>query len=491
MKCPDCATPVADARSLSCPSCGASLAESEESFAPTRILEEPPRPSGPSAAGGEDTPTRLGAPPARAPSPSRTPSSRTSRTLSIHDSSIDNSRFVAGTMLDERYRVVGLLGRGGMGEVYRADDLKLEQPVALKLLPEQLSVDGAALSRFHREVRIARQISHRNVCRIYDIGEAEGLHFISMEYVKGEELSSVLKRFGRLPADKALEIARQICAGLAAAHDAGVLHRDLKPANIMIDELGNVRVMDFGLAGLAEEFSGEHAIEGTPEYMSPEQFTGKELTVKSDIYSLGLVLYELFTGKKAFTANTLPELIRLRRSETMPEHLSMLVRDIDPVVERVIERCMASDPKDRPATALQVAAALPGGDPLQAALAAGETPSPEMVAASSTQGALRPAAAVALFAGALFALALCLYLSPPAMLHRRVPLEKSAIGVRERAGEMARKFGYAEVADTAFGYSIDGEYLEHIRETDKSLTRWDRLASGQPPALLYWYRQSP
>ena len=205
-----------------------------------------------------------------------------------------------GTILAERYRIVGLLGKGGMGEVYRADDLKLAQPVALKFLPDHLLSDAPALARFHREVRVARQVSHKNVCRVYDIGEIDGRHFLSMEFIRGEELSSLLRRIGRLPQDKALQLARQICAGLAAAHDLGFIHRDLKPANIMIDGDGNARVLDFGLGGLAEELGEEEVRAGTPAYMSPEQIEGKEQTVRSDIYSLGLVLYELFTGKRAF-----------------------------------------------------------------------------------------------------------------------------------------------------------------------------------------------
>ena len=228
--------------------------------------------------------------------------------------SIDDARFVPGTILADRYRIVGLLGKGGMGEVYRADDLKLGQPVALKFLPEHLLSDGAALARFHREVRVARQVSHKNVCRVYDIGEVDGRHFLSMEFIKGEELSSLMRRIGRLPQDKAIQIARQICAGLAAAHDVGFLHRDLKPANIMIDGDGDARILDFGLGGLADEFAEEEVRAGTPAYMSPEQIEGKEQTVQSDIYSLGLVLYELFTGKRAFEAATLGDLIKLRRA---------------------------------------------------------------------------------------------------------------------------------------------------------------------------------
>ena len=267
-----------------------------------------------------------------------------------------------------------------MGEVYRADDLKLKQAVALKFLPASLSADGAALARFYKEVSVARQISHRHVCRVYDVSEYQGEHFISMEYVRGEELASLLKRIGRLPQDKAIDVARQLCAGLAAVHERGVLHRDLKPANIMLDEHGEVRITDFGIAALAIEDRRE--MSGTPAYMSPEQLDGRELTPKSDIYSLGLVLYEVFTGKKAFEASSMQELLRLRRSDTTPTSPAQHVPELDPLVERVIFRCLERDPAKRPASALQVAAALPGGDPLAAALAAGETPSPEMVAAA-------------------------------------------------------------------------------------------------------------
>lgn len=180
-------------------------------------------------------------------------------------------RFVAGAMLAGRYRIVGLLGKGGMGEVYKAEDLKLNQTVALKFLPESIALDGGMLARFHNEVRIARQVAHPNVCRVYDIGEVEGLSFLSMEFIDGEDLSSLLRRIGRLPGDKAVEIARQMCAGLAAAHEAGVLHRDLKPANVMIDGRGKARITDFGLAVVSEELRGDEVMAGTPAYMSDWQ----------------------------------------------------------------------------------------------------------------------------------------------------------------------------------------------------------------------------
>src|SRR6185369_15891587 len=180
-------------------------------------------------------------------------------------SAVDEGRFLPGTVLAGRYRIAGLLGRGGMGEVYRATDLTLGQAVALKFLPETTANDERALARFYNEVRIARRVTHPNVCRVYDVGQAEGLHYISMEFVDGEDLGSLLRRIGRLPVDKGVETARKLCSGLAAAHEKGVLHRDLKPANIMIDGRGQVIIMDFGLAGLAEQLQGD-VRSGTPAY---------------------------------------------------------------------------------------------------------------------------------------------------------------------------------------------------------------------------------
>jgi len=239
-----------------------------------------------------------------------------------------------------------------MGEVSRADDLRLGQPVALKFLPPGFDANPERLQRFLNEVRTARQVSHTNVCRIYDAGEADGHHFLSMEYVDGEDLASLLRRIGHLPKDKAIQIARQLCAGLAAAHEAGVLHRDLKPANIMIDGRGRARITDFGLAAFAGEIGGEEVRSGTPGYMAPEQLAGREVSVRSDLYSLGLVLYELFTGKPAFRASSFGELRRMQ-SETAPASPSSLVEGFDPTVERVILRCLEADPaRDRKSTRL-------------------------------------------------------------------------------------------------------------------------------------------
>src|SRR5215471_13911679 len=218
----------------------------------------------------------------------------------------DEGRFLPGRLLAGRYRIIALLGRGGMGEVYRADDLTLGQSVALKFLPEEADKDEALLERFRNEVRISRRVSHANVCRVYDVGEVDGHTFFTMEYIDGEDLASLLRRIGRLPADKALEIARQLCAGLAAAHAKGVLHRDLKPANIMLDGRGQAVVTDFGLAGLVD------------------QIPGKDVSVKTDIYSLGMVLYEIFTGKRAFDAESLPDLVRIKIESTPSKPTSLV-----------------------------------------------------------------------------------------------------------------------------------------------------------------------
>ncbi|MGI8732372.1 MAG: protein kinase domain-containing protein [Pyrinomonadaceae bacterium] len=454
--CPSCSAEIRNDSNI-CPSCGLSL---------------------------DDVATRrLGS-----AKPSSEKSSRKTPSLD----SIDDARFVPGTILAERYRIVGLLGKGGMGEVYRADDLKLGQPVALKFLPEHLLSDGAALARFHREVRVARQVSHKNVCRVYDIGETDGRLFLSMEYIKGEELSSLFRRIGRLPVDKAVQLARQVCAGLAAAHDVGVLHRDLKPANVMIDGDGNARVLDFGLAGLSEEFGEDELAAGTPAYMAPEQLEGKPFTTRSDIYSLGLVLYELFTGKRAFDAPSLNELIKLRRSDTTPTNPTSIVKDLDPLIEKVIDRCLQREPEKRPSSALQVAAALPGGDPIAAALAAGETPSPEMVAAAPQQGILRPAIAGALFVSFLLLTALNCWLTRYTAIYRMTTLDKSPEVLRAHATDVIKKLGYTDPpVDRADGVVLKQDYLTYIRNHDQSPNRWEKMRSAGPGPYRFWYRQSP
>jgi predicted Ser/Thr protein kinase len=435
-------------------------------------------------------PTGLATPSVAEAAARRAPGSGVGRLGSAE--SIDTGGFAPGTVLGGRYRVIGLLGRGGMGEVYRADDLKLGQPVALKFLPEFLANDVVARERFYSEVRLARQVSHPNVCRVYDLADIEGRHCLSMEYVDGEDLSSLLKRIGRLPQDKALEIARQLCAGLAAAHDRGVLHRDLKPSNVMIDGRGRVRITDFGLAvasggpGVAE---GETS--GTPAYMAPEQLEGKSATVQSDLYALGLVLYEISTGRKVFDGSTLEE-FRRKHAQELPKVPSKFVAGFDPAVERVILKCLEKDPRLRPSSAIQVASALPGGDPLAAALAAGETPSPEMVAAAGEEGALRPAVAWGLFGGILTVVALVVAVSRYSTDLALSPPGKSPDSLADRARDLVRQFGYDEQpADSSWWLSREYDYLRYRALHESSPKRIRELATGEPGPWSFFYRQSP
>ena len=406
-------------------------------------------------------------------------------------SSVDEGRFLPGTVVAGRYRIAGLLGRGGMGEVYRATDLTLGQAVALKFLPETTASDDRALARFYNEVRIARQVTHPNVCRVYDVGVTEGLHYISMEFVDGEDLGSLLRRIGRLPVDKAVETARKLCAGLGAAHEKGVLHRDLKPANVMIDGRGQVIIMDFGLAGLAEQLQGD-VRSGTPAYMSPEQLAGTEVTVKSDIYALGLLLYEIFTGKRAFEAASLMELMQMQE-RAAPVSMTSVARDLDPTAERVIMRCLQPDPRQRPASAMAVAAGLPGGDPLAAALAAGETPSPELVAAAGETDGLPPKLALAWLAAALVLVVAGMIVNPRINVTSQLNLENSPDALTRDARVHLRNFGYtAKPADSAWGLDYAEDYRTYARKhPTEAAARWRNPAAGQPPLVHFWYRESP
>jgi serine/threonine protein kinase len=404
------------------------------------------------------------------------------KVASSSSTSSDEGRFPVGTTLGERYRVLGLLGRGGMGEVYRAVDLKLNQAVALKFLPEATVRDPRLLERFHGEVRIARQVSHPNVCRVYDLGEIEGSPFISMEYIDGEDLGSLLRRIGRLPSDKAVEIARKLCAGLAAAHARGVLHRDLKPANIMIDGRGQVLIMDFGLAALADQVEGAEVRNGTPAYMAPEQLVGREVTEYSDIYSLGLVLYEVFTGKRAFET----------RDRSAVPSASSVIKDVDPAVERLIAKCLDPDAAKRPPSALAVARALPGGDPLAEALAAGDTPSPEMVAASEDTGALSVRATVVCMAFVVVGLFAILLLSSRTSVLSLTPFPNSQEILARQAREIAARLGYTDMPLDSFDeFHYETEYHDWAERNLKKEDYRAQVRQGQPSLISFTHRESP
>ncbi len=398
--------------------------------------------------------------------------------------------FLPGTVLAGRYRMVGLLGRGGMGEVYRADDMKLGQPVALKFLPRDVERDPERLERFLTEVRMSLKVTHPNVCRVFDIAQADGRHFLSMEYVDGEDLASLLRRIGRLQEDKAVEIGRQLCAGLQEAHDGGVLHRDLKPHNIMLDGRGRAKLTDFGLAGATEGIAGIEARAGTPAYMAPEQLAGGALTRQTDIYALGLVLYELFTGKRAFETRNLNDPARV--STETPTSPSAHVSGLDPVIERAILRCLDPDPARRPRSASALADALPGGDPLAMAIAAGETPSPEMVARAGGVGTVPPLLAVACLVVILAGIGgIWLWQARTSYFHY-VPLPLSPAELTVAARRSLASLGYSTPpVDTAHGYGWDQAQVDAVEKKSTSSDRWNELATLVPSPVYFWYRESP
>ncbi|HET9316892.1 MAG TPA: serine/threonine-protein kinase [Vicinamibacteria bacterium] len=396
--------------------------------------------------------------------------------------------FTPGTMLAGRYRVVALLGRGGMGEVYRADDVKLGQPVALKFVRGALSAETR--ERLYAEVRVGRQLAHPGICRLYDVVEVDGQTFLAMEYVDGEDLASLLARIGRLPADKAIDITRDLCAGLAAMHDKGILHRDLKPGNVMIDGRDRARLTDFGLAvGLAGPTKPEFA--GTPAYMPPEQLAGGPLTERTDLYAFALIAYEIITGRRFYDAKTMSDLLAQHR-ETKTSQLASVARMVDPRVERLIAQCLDENPAARPASARAVLALLPGHDPLEAAVAAGETPSPEAVAAAARVGDLTPGVAWACLAAVLAGLVAVAWLSQGSELYRDTLLPKPAPVLAQRARDVQDALGQTASADEAFSFEWDRAHFAYVMRHDSSVDRWARLgrATSLVP-LSFFHRRSP
>ncbi len=250
-----------------------------------------------------------------------------------------------GSVFAGRYEVIEELGSGGMGKVYRVEDTKIKEEVALKILRPEFILDKRNVERFSNELKMARRISHKNVCRMYHFGEEQGLYFITMEYVEGEDLKRTMRRVGPLGGGKAVFIAKQVCCGLEEAHGLGVIHRDLKPQNIMIDKEGNVRIMDFGIAKFlkSEGITASGAMIGTPEYMSPEQVQGEDVDPRSDIYSLGIILYEMVTGRVPFEGDTTLSVALKHRTETAKnprefnEHIPI---DLSSAIMKCLEKNM-------------------------------------------------------------------------------------------------------------------------------------------------------
>jgi serine/threonine protein kinase/Tfp pilus assembly protein PilF len=252
-----------------------------------------------------------------------------------------------GSTFAGRYQVIEELGHGGMGRVYKVYDTEIKEKIALKLLKPEIGVDQDAIERFRNELKFARKIGHRNVCKMYDLNKEDGAYYLTMEYVHGEDLKRLIKKMGSIPTGKTVSIARQICQGLAEAHSLGIVHRDLKPQNIMVDEGGNAKIMDFGIARSLKlkGITGAGVMIGTPEYMSPEQVEGKETDPRSDIYSLGVILYEMVTGRVPFEGDT-PFTIGVKHKTEVPRNPRELNTQIPDDLGRLILRCLAKE-KDK------------------------------------------------------------------------------------------------------------------------------------------------
>jgi TolB-like protein/tRNA A-37 threonylcarbamoyl transferase component Bud32 len=264
-----------------------------------------------------------------------------------------------GSTFAGRYQIIEELGKGGMGRVYKVFDTKIKEKVALKLIKPEVASDKETIERFNNELRLARKVRHKNVCGMFDLGEAEGVHFISMEYVQGEDLKSMVQMMGQLSPGQIVSIGKQVCDGLAEAYSLGVVHRDLKPQNIMIDKGGNAKIMDFGIARSIREkgITGPSVLIGTPEYMSPEQAEAKEVDHRSDIYSLGIILYEMATGRVPFEGDTALSIAMKHKGE-VPKDPRQLNPNIPADLSAVILKCLEKDRERRPQSASDVGSAL-------------------------------------------------------------------------------------------------------------------------------------
>lgn len=379
--------------------------------------------------------------------------------------STEPPRLLAGTLFAQRYRIIECLGRGGMGEVFRAQDTVLDVPVALKLIRIP---DETSRQQLLKEVRLARGVNHPAICRVFDVGADGEELFLTMEYVAGEDLGVLLRRIQRLTPEKVIDIGRQLCAGLAAAHARGIYHLDLKPSNILIDQQGRVRITDFGVATTRQEAARRDII-GTPGYMAPEQYIpGVTLTERTDLFALGLVLYELLTGKNAFPATGSPRKF-LRQRPISP---SQLADGVPPGLENIILQALDPDPARRPSSALAFSAGLPGTDPLALAEQAGLTLPADLVPRAETRDQFGSRTRVALTIALVAGLWLCVEGNDhKGRLSRQAPPSRPETLV-QRAREWAKGYGYPVRTKTGeFGYFND--------------------PSSPPgnPRVLFWYRE--
>jgi hypothetical protein len=397
-------------------------------------------------------------------------------------------RYAAGDLLADRFRIVAPLGKGGMGEVYRADDLSLGVSVALKILPERIATNAIWLTRFRKEVAAARQVSHPHVCRVFDITESNGQSLLSMEFIAGDDLAAVLRKIGRLSSELAIDLTRQIAQGLHAVHDEGLIHRDLKPANIMIDGRGRAKLSDFGLATAASSVTGNDIYAGTPVYQAPEQLAGETLTERTDLYALGVLAYELLTGRRPFVTTDRDELILAQKHET-PAPPSTFDASIPPEVDRIVLKCLAFDALNRPASAHEVYRTLPGDAALNAALAAGVTPSAEVVADAGGEGRLRRRTAL-LLAGAIFVLGLLVGFLQW-QRERGLPVVWSPPELIDRCRTLLAATGHpTDLRYQACSYENAGGQSEWRDQHDRALDRASPEVIKQIPSHVFSYRVS-
>lgn len=257
-----------------------------------------------------------------------------------------------GSLISDRYEIIEEIGKGGMGKVYKALDRDVDEKIALKLIRPEIAFNEKIIERFRNEMKMARKITHKNVCRMFDIGRDEELKYITMEYVSGEDLKKSIRRMGPLTLRKTLSISKQICQGLSEAHDLGIVHRDLKPHNIMIDKEGNTKIMDFGIA-LSEEGKGitdPNVMVGTPQYLSPEQVEGRNVDKRSDIYSLGVIIFEMVTGQVPFDGDSTVSIAVKHKTEDPPNPREINTQ-IPFELSQLILKCMEKDPNKRIQTA--------------------------------------------------------------------------------------------------------------------------------------------
>src|SRR5688572_13749875 len=315
---------------------------------------------------GAATPGAASECPACGASPTRAPHTRTlpqvhawTSTGPLRGPVRSGLSFEPGQPFGERYTIVEEIGAGGMGQVYKAIDRKLGKTVALKLIRPDTAAQQESLERFRRELALAQEVTHPNVCRVHDLGEVDGIVYISMEYVEGQSLEDLIQSVGHLSPKQTVTLGRQICAGLQAVHERGIVHRDLKPGNVMVDRSGHALVMDFGMAyhSAQERLTGEGAVLGTLAYLSPEQARGRLTDQRSDLYAVGLVLYEMLTGRRPpGDGGSVPLVLRDSGDACPPP--SRLAPEVPGALDAVVMRCLERDPARRFPSALALEEAL-------------------------------------------------------------------------------------------------------------------------------------